>query len=89
VRELHGLGLHNLHAFGFKIEGVRRCGRRLASSDSMAWSRDARWSDPLPGCPHQSCANCIRFALQWREKVLRASRSAELSEQMLLWEVRH
>jgi hypothetical protein len=69
-RDLEALGIR-CHAFGFKTLGLRRCARSLESADSMAWSLDARRSDPLPGCPHKSCANCLRYALRWRERLLR------------------
>lgn len=61
-----------LHAFGLKLNGLREVGYLLESSDSLAWSYAARRSPPLPGCTHKACANCMRFALRWREKVLRA-----------------
>lgn len=71
-----------IHAFGFKLSGIRQSGIRqsgtmLASADSMAWSLDARRAPPLPGCPHKSCANCMRYALRWREKAIAASRQGE------------
>lgn len=74
IRELHDYGI-SLHGFGFKLKGIERSAKWLASADSMAWSYDARRSDPLPGCPHEKCANCLRYALKWRsEKVLPAIR---------------
>lgn len=74
IRELHDYGIR-LHGFGFKIKGIERAAKWLKSADSMAWSYDARRSEPLPGCPHQKCANCLRYALKWRaEKVLPAIR---------------
>lgn len=78
IRELHERGIR-LHAFGFKLGGLRRCGAYLTSADSMAWSLDARRSAPLPGCSHKSCANCPHYALRWRERALRAIRGAQLS----------
>lgn len=84
IRELHGAGVR-VHAFGFKLDGVRRCAAYLASSDSMAWSRQARWSPPLPGCPHRRCNHCLRFALLWRERVLKAIEGARASRQGLLF----
>ena len=63
------LGLR-LHGFGVKLTGLALAASLLASSDSMAWSFTARRSDPLPGCEHRSCANCLRYALLWRERVL-------------------
>ena len=69
IRQLGGLRLHGL---GVKTTGLARFGHRLASADSAAWSRVARGkkTPPLPGCPHPKCANCLRFALAWRERLL-------------------
>lgn len=58
-----------LHGFGVKRSGLARFGDALASADSLAWSYRARRSDPLPGCTHKSCANCLAFALEWRAGV--------------------
>lgn len=60
------------HGFGFKVKGLRACSRWMASADSMAWSFQARHDDPLPGCTHKTCANCAKYALAWRERVLKA-----------------
>ena len=70
IRSLWARGIRNLHGFGFKVQGLREVGALMASADSMAWSYRARRSEPLPGCTHKSCANCQKFALQWREKVV-------------------
>lgn len=60
-----------LHGFGIKTAGLGAYGSMLASSDSLAWSYAARRTTPLPGCVgHKNCANCIKFAFQWRQKVL-------------------
>lgn len=61
----------NVHAFGLKLTGLQEIGYLLQSSDSMAWSYGARRSPPLAGCSHKSCANCLLYALKWREKVLK------------------
>lgn len=61
-----------LHGFGVKTLGLERVGHLLESADSLAWSYAARREKPLPGCPHRSCANCLDFALQWRERLLRS-----------------
>jgi hypothetical protein len=67
---LSRLGLE-LHAFGLKTAGLRRCSAFLTSADSMAWSFEARRRRrPLDGCTHRSCANCLRYALLWRKHVL-------------------
>lgn len=59
-----------LHYFGAKLTGLESFGDALTSADSMAWSYRARRSPPLPGCTHKSCANCVRFAMRWRNRVL-------------------
>lgn len=61
-----------LHGFGVKTQGIGDYGPDLASADSMAWSVDARRSDPLPGheVRHKNCANCPDWALAWRQRVL-------------------
>lgn len=69
VRRLAGEGLA-LHGFGVKTDGLVSYGRHLASADSMAWSFNARYERSLPGCPHSSCANCLRYALTWRDRLL-------------------
>lgn len=84
VRELAVFGIR-LHAFGLKLTGLRRVAHLLASADSMAWSFDARHSPPLAGCEHRTCANCLRFALRWRERVLKAIAGARASRQGLLF----
>ena len=59
----------NLHGFGVKITGLAKYGHMLTSSDSMAWSFDARYADPIPGHSHKNCANCIEWAMGWRDKI--------------------
>jgi hypothetical protein len=78
LRTLSDLGLR-LHAFGVKLSAVGEVGEIIVSSDSMAWSYRARRSPPMPGHRHRSCANCLDFALMWREMVLaRTTRQMEL-----------
>jgi hypothetical protein len=75
VRELTGCGLR-LHGFGMKSRGVARVGDQLHSADSLAWSSRGRfaWQHDrvhLCGGDHKgSCANCERWALRWRERVV-------------------
>lgn len=59
-----------LHGFGVKTRGLAAYHDALASSDSLAWSYAARYAPPLPGCTHNNCANCIRYATQWRLDLL-------------------
>ncbi len=59
-----------LHGFGFKVAGLKLCAPRLASADSLAWSFQARMNPPLEGHTHASCANCVEYALDWRERLL-------------------
>jgi hypothetical protein len=79
-RSLAASGLR-LHGFGVKIEGLAKFADVLASADSLAWSKAARISDPLPGHDkpgpgrprgHINCANCLEYALMWRANVLAA-----------------
>lgn len=68
------LGLR-LHGYGVKAGGLARYGKHLASSDSLAWSARARWAGAAgikarPECAHKTCANCVHWALDWRESVL-------------------
>ena len=58
-----------LHGFGVKTLGLGIYARHLASADSMAWSFRGRH---VPGCSafHKTEANCLPFALRWRERVL-------------------
>lgn len=60
----------NLHGFGLKTKGLLQVGHRLVSADSLAWSYAARRGEPLPGCGHKSCANCLRYAVRWRDRLL-------------------
>jgi hypothetical protein len=60
-----------LHGFGVKQRGLELYGHELETADSMAWSFNARHSAPMDGCvSHKNCANCLRYALAWRERVL-------------------
>lgn len=59
-----------LHGFGFKLTGLAKCYRHLASADSLAWSFAARKRGALPGCTHRRCNNCLRWAEVWRLKAL-------------------
>jgi hypothetical protein len=68
---LSALGL-KLHGFGLKLKGLADGSASMASADSLAWSYAARRSAPLPGCGHASCSSCLRFALGWRRKALKA-----------------
>lgn len=58
-----------LHGFGVKLTGLESFGDALQSADSMAWSYAARMGRPLRGCTHRSCANCLRYALRWRDNL--------------------
>jgi hypothetical protein len=70
--ELARAGLR-LHGFGVKLRGLAGYADLLDSADSLAWSYAARRRPPLPGCHgHKTCANCPRYALGWRARVLAA-----------------
>lgn len=82
IAELYESGLTNLHAFGFKVDGLTGLLRTsktfgkpfpLASSDSLAWSGQGRHEQrPMfPECTgHKNCANCLPFALDWHERLM-------------------
>jgi hypothetical protein len=60
-----------LHGFGFKTRGLMLLGHHFVSADSLAWSYQARRAPPLPDCEgHINCANCIVYALDWRERLV-------------------
>jgi hypothetical protein len=82
---LHAAGLHRLHGFGFKTLGLIAHGHLLASADSLAWSYGARRRPPLPECVgrHRNCANCPRYALAWRDRLLAALDSADRAGRQL------
>lgn len=63
---------YKLHGFGVKMFGLDKYGKSLQSSDSMAWSMHARRRQPLPGHWrwHINCANCLTYAMIWRESLL-------------------
>jgi hypothetical protein len=60
-----------LHGFGLKTLGLEKAQDCVVSADSMAWAITAwRKKIQLPGCTHNNCANCLKWALQWRQKLL-------------------
>lgn len=61
----------SLHGFGVKTLGLAQYAGDLVSADSMAWSEDARRSDPLPGHTHKNCANCPDWAIRWHRRIVR------------------
>ncbi|WP_437309936.1 DUF7221 family queuine tRNA-ribosyltransferase-like protein [Sorangium sp. So ce388] len=77
MSELASLGLR-LHGFGYKIEGLQAAARHLASADSLAWSENGKYrlipghDKPGPGrrTGHKNCANCLEFAMDWRNDLL-------------------
>lgn len=89
------VGIKNLHGFGLKRTGLVDNAPLLRSSDSLAWSLEARITDPsspanqrwldykrkhLPGHSHGvdgkgTCANCLEYALWWRQDVLRQAQA--------------
>jgi hypothetical protein len=77
VLSLAVLGLR-LHGFGVKIAGLARYAEHLASADSLAWSYEARRTDPLPDCTHRNCANCMTYALAWHARVTERLRAVQL-----------
>lgn len=67
VASLHQRGLA-LHGFGCKQAAICRYGPLLASADSLSWSYNGRRNGL---CDKASrCANCLHFALAWRERTI-------------------
>jgi len=81
------LGLADLklriHGFGVKLTGLLGITDRIASADSMAWSLEARYSDPLPGHTHKNCANCFEYAMRWRARLLKRLKQATVEDNTL------
>lgn len=73
-----------LHGFGVKTSGLASYGRWLSSADSMAWSVAGRRE---PGCApgHRSEANCLPYALTWRERVTDTLARSNQHEQLTLF----
>lgn len=60
-----------MHGFGVKLPAVEVAAGYFTSTDSMAWSFDARRKPPLPGhTGHKNCANCLEAGMLWRAKLL-------------------
>lgn len=60
-----------VHAFGVKIDGLRRYRESVVSADSMAWSFAARRQRVrMEGCSHPVCNNCMVWAMEWRRRVV-------------------
>lgn len=60
-----------LHGFGLKLTALRQIGYLLASADSMAWSYAGRRQGTCMD-KKSKCANCLHYALSWRERVIRS-----------------
>jgi hypothetical protein len=67
-----------VHLFGTKASGLARYRHKVLTADSLSWSHQARGSRPLAGHQHRSCAKCSGYALQWRRRVLAATRTRQL-----------
>jgi hypothetical protein len=70
-----------LHGFGIKLKGIAMIGKQLQSSDSLAWSFSGRrlgrrW---CASGTHKNCANCLEYALFWREQILKSITKNKLS----------
>lgn len=71
ILETLAAGGLRLHGFGLKIKGLEMSRGALTSADSMAWSFGARKSNVrMEGCSHLNCANCIRYASVWRDRII-------------------
>lgn len=66
---LHSRGI-KLHGFGVKTHGLAAYAPCLQSADSLAWSYGGRRIKPCAHGRATSEANCLTFALKWRQRVL-------------------
>lgn len=65
MRRMAGIGIR-VHAFGVKVDGLKLYGDQISSADSMAWSFVARRRNiRMDGCTHKTCANCMKWAMEW------------------------
>lgn len=70
-----------MHGFGVKTAGLSLYADQLASADSLAWSYWAR-QDARKGirhCAKNTCANCLHYALAWRERILAGLQRRQMS----------
>ena len=78
--QLKAQGL-KMHGFGVKTVGLSMYADQLVSADSLAWSYGAR-QDALRGvrhCAKNTCANCLHYALAWRERILHSLTTRQMS----------
>lgn len=71
-----------LHGFGVKTAGLAMYADSLGSSDSLAWSLNARKlarAGRRGTCGKNTCANCLHHALAWRDRTLRTLEGRQLS----------
>jgi hypothetical protein len=80
LESLRGLGIR-MHGFGVKTEGLAKYADSLVSADSLAWSYGARRDAEkgIRNCSKKTCANCLHYALAWRERVLQTLQMRQLS----------
>jgi hypothetical protein len=70
-----------MHGFGVKSAGLSLYADALTSADSLAWSYGAR-QDARAGtrhCSKRTCANCLHYALEWRQRLLSQLSTRQLS----------
>jgi hypothetical protein len=77
IADLATTGLR-LHGFGVKTRGLGMYSAYLTSADSLAWSLRGSHVRPCAHGHRASEANCLSFALAWRNRVLRAGTCAQL-----------
>lgn len=70
-----------MHGFGVKSQGLSMYADALVSADSLAWSywarRDARKG--IRHCAKSTCANCLHYALAWRDNVIEKLETRQLT----------
>lgn len=66
-----------LHGFGVKTKGLAKVAGLLASADSLAWSFAGRRDTPMRGHTHKNCANCMPYAMRWRDRLFTSCSNLE------------
>ena len=77
MKFVHSCGIA-AHGFGVKVQGLKKYANLLTSADSLAWSFGARQRQEHcescieAGVTTKNCANCISYALAWRERLVKS-----------------
>lgn len=77
VRDICSRGIE-LHAHGLNWVRLRDLSPYIVSADSDSWRSVGRRTR-MDGCNHKDCANCLRFALSWRDEAIHEFESKQVT----------